>query len=362
MRRVLVARLDSLGDVVLAGPAIRAVAAQAQVVLLTGPRGSALAPLLPGVGEHVTWDCPWIGNPPAAPTARHLAALERLVVDAAVDEAVILTSFHQSPLPLALELRRCGVGRITGLSEDYPGSLLDVRVTSRDLPWGLHEVDRALGIAAAAGFPLPADDDGLPALAVPEPAVGAAPWGSGGDLLPDLLPAGGDLPPVGEYVVVHPGADVPARAWPAAHAAALVRLLDARGIPAIVTGGPGERRLTARVAGTHGLNLGVKTYIAIVTRLLAGARAVVAGNTGPAHIAAAVRTPVVSLFSPVVSAASWAPRGAPVIVLGQQDAPCADTRARDCPVDGHPCLASVSPHEALAALEALPVRPREVVA
>ena len=348
MRRVLVARLDSLGDVVLAGPAVRAVAAHAEAVLLTGPRGSAVAPLLPGVGEHLAWDCPWIGNPPAQPTAEHLGAFERLVTGAGIDEAVILTSFHQSPLPLALELRRCGVGRITGLSEDYPGSLLDVRVTSRDLPWEIHEVDRALGIAAAAGFALPADDDGLPALAVPAPpAAGAAhddtDWGW----------AGAAPWEPGSYVVVHPGADVPARAWPAEHAAELVRLLDAEGLTVLVTGGPAEQELTAQVAGRHGIDLGGRTDLAGLVRILAGARALVAGNTGPAHLAAAVGTPVVSLFSPVVSAGSWAPRGAPVALLGWQDAPCAGSRARECPVEGHPCLDEVTPREALSALGAL---------
>ncbi|GAB4100935.1 glycosyltransferase family 9 protein [Sinomonas halotolerans] len=329
MRRVLVARLDSLGDVVLAGPAVRAVAAHAEAVLLTGPRGSAVAPLLPGVSEHLEWDCPWIGNPPARASEAHLGALERLIAGAGVEEAVILTSFHQSPLPLALELRRCGVARITGLSEDYPGSLLDVRVTSRDLPWELHEADRALGIAAAAGFALPADDDGLPALARTAPSA---------------------VRPPGEYVVVHPGADVPARAWPASHAAELVSLLAARGITVVVTGGPGERELTERVAGAAGTDLGGKTDVPALVDVLAGASAVVVGNTGPAHLAAAVRTPVVSLFSPVVSAQSWGPRGGPSVLLGQQDEACAGSRARECPVPGHPCLASVTPEDVLAAL------------
>ena len=66
------------------------------------------------------------------------------------------------------------------------------------------------------------------------------------------------------------------------------------------------------------------------------------GNTGPAHLAAAVGTPVVSLFAPVVPAARWAPYGVPSVLLGDQDAPCRGTRATDCPVPGHPCLASVT--------------------
>jgi ADP-heptose:LPS heptosyltransferase len=79
----------------------------------------------------------------------------------------------------------------------------------------------------------------------------------------------------------------------------------------------------------------------------------VAGNTGPAHLAAAVGTPVVPLFAPVVPAARWAPYGVPTVLLGDQDAPCRDTRARECPVPGHPCLTSVTPQDVVAAVEKL---------
>ncbi|HEY0636056.1 MAG TPA: glycosyltransferase family 9 protein, partial [Pseudonocardiaceae bacterium] len=78
-----------------------------------------------------------------------------------------------------------------------------------------------------------------------------------------------------------------------------------------------------------------------------------AGNTGPAHLAAAVGTPVVSLFAPVVPAARWAPHGVPVVLLGDQDAPCRGSRARECPVPGHPCLDGVPPSAVLAAVRSL---------
>jgi ADP-heptose:LPS heptosyltransferase len=79
----------------------------------------------------------------------------------------------------------------------------------------------------------------------------------------------------------------------------------------------------------------------------------VVGNTGPAHLAAAVGTPVVSLFSPVVPAARWAPYGVPVALLGDQDAPCRGTRARHCPVPGHPCLAGVTAADVVDAVDSL---------
>jgi ADP-heptose:LPS heptosyltransferase len=323
---VLVARLDNAGDVLLQGPLVRAVAAGAdRVVLLAGPAGAEAAALLPGVDEVWTWACPWILGDPPPVDAADLAALTGRVRALAPAAAVVSTSFHQSPLPLALVLRAAGVPRIAAISVDYPGSLLDVRHrVDEDLP----EPERALSLARAAGFELPAGDDGRLAVRRPLPAV-------------DLAPG---------YVVLHPGASFPARAWPAQRCAEAVEALADAGHRVLVTGGPGERALTAAVAGSRGVDLGGATTLAEMAALLDGAAAVVVGNTGPAHLAAAVGTPVVSLFSPVVPAARWAPYGVPAVLLGDQDAPCRDTRARECPVPGHPCLTSVTAAQVVAAV------------
>jgi ADP-heptose:LPS heptosyltransferase len=55
------------------------------------------------------------------------------------------------------------------------------------------------------------------------------------------------------------------------------------------------------------LDLGGRTSFAELAEVLAGADAVVVGNTGPAHLAAAVGTPVVSLYAPTVPAVRWRP-------------------------------------------------------
>ncbi|UOY00161.1 glycosyltransferase family 9 protein [Blastococcus sp. PRF04-17] len=328
-RTVLVARLDNAGDVLLQGPLVRAVAAGAdRVVFLAGPAGADAAELLPGVDEVWTWACPWILGDPPPVDAGALADLTGRVSALAPDEAVISTSFHQSPLPLALALRLAGVPRISAISVDYPGSLLDVRHrVGDDLP----EPERALSLARAAGFELPEGDDGRLSVRRPLPP----------------------LPHEPGYVVLHPGASVPARAWPAGLCAAAVEELSAAGHRVLVTGGPGERELTAAVAGARGVDLGGATTLREMAALLDGAAAVVVGNTGPAHLAAAVGTPVVSLFAPVVPAQRWAPYGVPTVLLGDQSAPCAGSRARECPVPGHPCLSSVSPADVVAAVEKL---------
>lgn len=322
--RVLVARLDSFGDVLVAGPAVRAVASGAShVTLLCGPQGAPAGALLPGVDSLRTWAAPWVTE-----TARPLddavvTEFRALVAEERPDEAVVLTSFHQSPLPLAMLLRLAGVPRVSGASVDHPGSLLDVRLRpGEDLPEDLPEPERALRIAQAAGFALPDDDAGR--LEVRHDAV-APPEVAG----------------LGRYVVVHPGASVPARSWPAELHRALVASYVADGTPVVVTGSPGERALTAEVAGAGGVDLGGRTSPAELAAVLAGAEVVVVGNTGPAHLAAAVGAPIVSLFSPVVPAVKWAPYAPLVELLGDQSAPCRLSRARECPVPGHPCLSRV---------------------
>src|SRR3954454_11498281 len=155
MTRVLVTRLDNDGDVLLAGPAIRAVAAGAgRVTLLCGPRGRQAAGLPPGVDEILVWRAPWIDPDPAPVDAADVAGLVATIAERGFDRALVLGSFHQSPLPTALVLRLAGVPWIGATSVDYPGSLLDLRHQIDD---DVHEVERSLDLVRAAGFPPPSD-------------------------------------------------------------------------------------------------------------------------------------------------------------------------------------------------------------
>jgi ADP-heptose:LPS heptosyltransferase len=338
-RHCLAVRLDNAGDVLLAGPAVRAVAAACgRVTMLAGPRGADAARLLPGVDDVMAWRAPWVDLDPPPVRPETLTGLTARLAARRFTEAVIFTSFHQSPLPTALVLRLAGIPRIAAISEDYPGSLLDVRHRGdADIP----EPERALALARAAGYELPRGDDGKLAIRQPLPDVSA-------------------LTGPGRYVVLHPGASAPARCWPVRRWREAVSLLAARGQRVILTGGLAERDLTAAAArgigGRQVTDLGGRTSLAQLAAVLAGADAVLVANTGVAHLAAAVGTPVVSLFAPVVPAARWAPYGVPVTLLGDQHAPCRDSRAVRCPVPGHPCLTGVSAEAACRALDELRTR------
>jgi len=334
---VLVARLDNDGDVLLAGPALRAVAARARrITLLCGPRGRAAAGLLPGVDEVVVHHAPWI-DPDPEPVSR--ADMLDLVDDLAargIDQAIVLGSFHQSALPLALLLRMAGVPVIAATSVDYPGSLLDIRHLIDD---DVHEVERSLSLVSTLGYTLPPGDDGR--LRVRRGA-------GDGQRLVD-----------GRYVVVHPGASVQARAWSPELHRELVRRLVASGRRAVVTGAPGERELTAHVAGADAIDLGGATDLPALAELLAHADAVGVGNTGPAHLAAAVGCPVVSLYALTVPAVRWRPWRVAHELLSVS-VPCAGCRARRCPVPGHPCVDDLEVDDVLTALERLAPAPDQV--
>lgn len=345
--RTLAVRLDSDGDVLLTGPAVRGLAAvdpSGTVDLLASPQGVAAAALLPSVGEVLTFAAPWSGFDPPPVDRVATAELVARLSARRYDRAVVFTSFHQSPLPMALLARLSDIGWVGATSTDYPGSLLDLRHRRGVAADGgdLHESAAALELAVAAGGRLPGGDDGR--LAVRPPGSRTA-----------LRTGMGTGRP---YVVLHPGASVPSRAMDPTRANRTVRALVDAGWAVAVTGGPGETALTAHVTGSTAgaVDLGGRTDLAGLAALLAGAACAVVGNTGPAHLAAAVGTPVVSLFSPVVPARRWAPTGVPSVVLGDQTAACRDTRARQCPVPGHPCLAGVDEGRVVDAVRRLTAR------
>ncbi len=332
MSRALVARMDSLGDVLLTGPTVRAVAASSdRVTYLCGPTGAPGAQLLPGVDEVIVDRAGWIDADPLPVSRPGIDALTDRIAALQVDVALVLTSFHQSPLPMALVLRMAGVRRIGAISVDYPGSLLDVRHLVDD---GIHEVQRSLSLANALGYRLPPGDNGALHVSfdrsAPFPSIAAS-----------------------DYLVVHPGASVSARAWPAERYAELVDTLSSEGWPVVVTGGTAEKQLTARVAGDRAMDLGGRLDLPALASVIEKAQAIVVANTGPAHLAAAVGTPVASLYAPTVPAQRWRPWMVPHVLLGDQSISCAGCRARVCPVLGHPCIDAIDTGAVLEAVRRL---------
>jgi ADP-heptose:LPS heptosyltransferase len=259
-----------------------------------------------------------------------LCSLVARVRAVAPDEAYVFTSSHQSPLPLALALRLADVPWIGANSVDHPGSLLDLR--RRPVP-SLHEVQQNLALVVA-GTGLVAGTDELRIRDVPRVDVG--------------LPDG--------YVVLHPGASVPARGIPARTAGAAAEELVRRGRHVVLTGHPGQTDLDEAAGHAGVIDLTGMLSFAELADIVRRADAVVCGNTGPAHLAAAVRTPVVSVYAPVVPLHQWRPWRVPQVVLGEQTIACAGCRSRRCPERAQHCITGVTGADLADAVDSLVAR------
>jgi ADP-heptose:LPS heptosyltransferase len=133
--------------------------------------------------------------------------------------------------------------------------------------------------------------------------------------------AAASLPPDEAVILCPASASAPAKRWPAERFAALADLLARRGIPRAVAVGPSERGLAEAVRERSGSPLpvlGPDLDAIELAAVLAKARLVVSNDSGPAHLAGAVNTPVVVLFGPT-DPARTAPSGSPTRVLRREE-------------------------------------------
>lgn len=327
-RRVLAIRLDNIGDVVMAGPALRALreaAPDAALALLCSPAGREAARLVPWIDETIVARVAWqdaSGRLPLDPH-RELALVERLRA-AAFDAAFVFTSFSQSVFPPAYACYLAGIPIRAGQASEFGGALLSHAVVPA--PDGTHQVDRNLHLVEALG--LRVEDRSL-SVELPRPAIEGA---------HRMLEAAG-IDPLAPFVVIAPGASASARRYPAERFAAVTRLLRAElGWPIVVVGAKVDREIAGTIvaAGPGVVSLAGATTTPEWAALIGGARLLISSHSAPIHLADALRTPVVCLFSGTDRESEWGPRDTPAVLLREPTA-CAPCRLFDCPI-GLPCL------------------------
>src|SRR5215212_3410492 len=101
---LLCVRLDSLGDVLMTTPAIRALKASApgrRITLLTSPAGAAVAKLVPEIDEILVYEAPWMKASGPRDDSRAEYALADRLRAGQFDGAAIFTVYSQNPLPSA---------------------------------------------------------------------------------------------------------------------------------------------------------------------------------------------------------------------------------------------------------------------
>ncbi|MFM8322498.1 MAG: glycosyltransferase family 9 protein, partial [Chloroflexota bacterium] len=321
-RRILCVRLDTLGDVLMTTPALRALKdglPGCQLTLLTSPAGAAIASLVPEIDAVQVYPAPWMK---ATPPRRHSRADLRQVArlrQAGYDAAVIFTVFSQNPLPAALLLYLAEIPLRLAYARENPYQLLTHWLPEHDTPAACrHEARRQLDLAAAIGCT--ALDERL-SLRVPPAARRQA-----GRLLQQA-----GLDTARPWLAIHPGASAASRRYPPEMFARLAaRLAGDLGFQLLFTGSAAERPLVQQIqeqAGVPTFSLAGELSLAALAAVIEQAPLLITNNTGPAHIAAALGVPLVDLYA--LTNPQHTPWMVPHRVLSH-DVPCKRCDSRIC--------------------------------
>ncbi len=317
--RILVIKLADLGDLLLCEPAFRSLRTAfptARIDVLTNPSSVAVLDLIGHdlrampFPKHLFDAVSGLITPRAQLEAARLAvALRRARYDRVVVLHHLTTGFGARKF--AALVRATGCRYVAGL-DNGRGAFLSHRVVDRGFGYQ-HEAAYMSDVAVAAGG---AAVGQLPVVDVPELNDDAL-------ALPETFAA--IFPATGPYSR--------AREWPAERFGEVAASLRARGIVPVIVGGDDARGAAATMRGIEpsAIDLSGRTTLRQLAGVLSSAQIVVGGDTFIGHLAAAVGTPVVSIFGPS-NADAWRPVGSvdattpetpPVTSLVvRQDLPC----------------------------------------
>lgn len=350
-RNLLAVRLDSMGDVLMTSPALAALkrgTPGGRLTLLTSAAGAEAARRIDAVDETLVYAAPWVG----AATAPGDPQADRAFIDALAarrfDAAVIFTVCTQSALPAALACRLAGIPLRLAHARENPCALLTDWVPERDvrLATARHEVQRQLDLVRHIGH------------GIADPRLRLRCGDDDARRMRQALAAAGGAPHR-PYLVVHPGASAASRRYPAPLYGRAAQVLQAQtGLQTVFTGSAEEAPLVAQAAALMArspVNLAGRLDFGALAALIGGARALLCNNTGPAHIAAALGTPVAVLYA--LTNPQHTPWQVPSRVLSH-DVPCRDCLRSRCPQRHHDCLARIAPEAVVqAVLELLAAAP-----
>jgi heptosyltransferase-1 len=196
---------------------------------------------------------------------------------------------YDAVLDLQGAIRSAVVGRLAGcrrlIGEDHPRErAARLLFTERIATHGAHVIEQDVELASAV-----AGDELAPARPLVPVDPAAEVWAD------QLLPAS----PAQPTVVINPGAGWGAKRWPVERYAAVAQGLIDRRLRVLVNAGPGEEPLAEAIyEATNGVANPLYCSLEQLIALTRRAALVIAGDTGPLHLACALERPVVGIYGP----------------------------------------------------------------
>jgi len=341
-RNVLCVRLDTLGDVLMTTPAIRALResrADRRLTLLTSSSGAEVASLVPEIDETIVYDAPWLKATASRDGTAYDHAMIELLRRKDFDAAVVFTVYSQNPMPSVLMCYLADIPLRLAHCRENPYQLLSHWVKETEPETQLrHEVKRQLDLVATAGC---STDDVRLSLRIPVDSRKRV----------QSILASLSLAPEQPWVVIHPGVTAPSRRYPwEAFADVAHHLRSELGWEVFFTGTEQERDLVVAIQGAMdapSYSLVGRLDLGGLAALLSYAHMLISNNTGPVHMAAAVGTPTVDLYA--MTNPQHTPWGIPNRVLNHE-VPCKYCYKSICPEGHYRCLRLVPPDAVIAAV------------
>lgn len=345
-KRICIYRIGNLGDTACAIPAIGAIRRaypHAHLTLVTSPgRQGAVGAreLLDGadyIDEIVVYHADDIGS--ARGRLKLMRDLRAHQFDLWIELPVVAA-------PLATLVRNMIAARWAGARWGcgwrYDGIRVAAQAQSECIEFP-DEVDRLLAIVRAGGIAVDAPEYPL-ALAAGEHAAAAA----------ILSGAGLGGAPI---IAFAPGAKAEPNRWPAERFVEVGRHLAARSFKIAVLGGAADAAVCgeiARAIGATAASLAGRTTVRQTCQVVAHSVLLVGNDSGVQHLAAAVGTPCLSLFSCRDFKGKWWPHGAQHVVLRKEVA-CHTCFLDHCPYDNR-CIKLIASDEVIATADRMLAR------
>ncbi len=338
-KNLLCIRLDTIGDVLMTTPAIRALkdsVPNRRITLLTSSAGAAIAPFVPELDHTIVYDSPWLKATAPRNNPRPEYDMIDLLRTQQFDAAVIFTVYSQNPLPSAFVCYMAEIPLRLAHCHENPYQLLTDWIKDPEPDAGIrHEVQRQLDLVAQIGATSENQQLSLQVKAHDRSRVL--------ELLEPLQL--GD-----RWIVMHTGATAASRRYPPESFAVVAdRLSLEYGFSIVFTGTVLEQDIVTQIqskmsARSH--SLVCQLSLGELAALIELAPLIISNNTGPVHIAAAVGTPTIDLYA--LTNPQHTPWRVPHRVLFH-DVPCKYCYKSICPEGHYDCLRQLSPETVIAA-------------
>ncbi|KAF3885356.1 MULTISPECIES: lipopolysaccharide heptosyltransferase II [Nostocales] len=345
-KNILCIRLDTIGDVLMTTPAIRALKRShpnRRITLLTSSAGATTASLVPEIDDVIVYDAPWLKATAPRQNSRPEYDMADYLRNLQFDGAIIFTVYSQNPLPSAFLCYLADIPLRLAHCHENPYQLLTDWVKDPEPERFLrHEVRRQLDLVATINCHT---DDERMSLGVPNKALATV------EKILQQLGIDREHP----WVVIHPGATAASRRYAPDRFALVARsLVRDFNIPVIFTGTQPEQELVEDIMAIASVSnmasLVGRLDLTELAALLSLTPLLISNNTGPVHIAAAVGTPVVDLYA--LTNPQHTPWGVPNRVLFH-DVPCKNCYKSICPEGHQNCLSLVTPESVVSAAREL---------